>query len=132
MDIFNALTRCPTCLSLSVQHGQCNAPDHSTIPNWLLEEKALFMLTIRGYRLVGGWIWITKHEEPDTGWEGLRIAEFDGSNLEAYRLLESHRWPETPTLQCVSCHEVDVAELGQLCRSCGSEAIAWARAGEAT
>jgi hypothetical protein len=118
----DALTRCPTCLRLSEdQLGRCIFDDCTR--SKVVEDRARFLFTCHGYRLTQNQIWVTVHDEPELGWEGIPLTPYTGTFAEAYRLLMAHRFP-TGTLQCVDCHDVDVAQLGDRCDLCSRQA-AW-------
>jgi hypothetical protein len=93
------------------------------------EDRAKFLFTCHGYRIKDGAIWATKSDEPEIGWEGVRIGTYTGDYAEAYRLMIAHRFP-TSVIQCVECHDVDVAELGDMCDGCSRETSNWEKAGE--
>lgn len=93
------------------------------------EDRARFLFTAHGYRIFDGAIWATKSDEPEIGWEGVRIGTYTGDYAEAYRLMVAHCFP-TSVIQCVECHDVDVAQLGDRCDGCSRETSNWEKAGE--
>ena len=120
---------CDTCLFFlddkTVHGGQHCAPFDPDD----LEKRAAMALTFKRYRLAYGAIWFILNDDPDN-WQDVRVATWDGTKADAFRMLMAHNFPTSEHLDCRTCHQNPVEFLGDDCYDCHIEANHWANAGE--
>lgn len=120
-------TYCETCLQFSFAGGACRLDDCA--PSKPTEFDGYRALNSKGYRLAFGAIWHIKNDDPDNFQED-KVAEWDGSAVDAFRMLIRHGFPTSSDIPCASCRDAEVEFLGDLCAACSLERADWIKAGE--
>lgn len=85
------------------------------------QDQAARWLVYNRYTLTGGKVWKITQDDPEGWWEGNPIARWTGIDFVALvELLKAHDLP-TSFLQCVTCHDAEVSDLGDICQRCADD-----------